>query len=68
MVALIKPQAGERIQDPAIGTGGFLINADRYVKSLTDEYHDLSVAKQNFQRREAFYGVELVPTCSASRS
>ncbi len=31
------------------------------MKSLTDEHHDLSVAKQNFQRREAFYGVELVP-------
>src|SRR6266545_4703337 len=61
MVALIKPQPGERVQDPAVGTGGFLINADRYVRSLTDDYHDLSVAKQNFQRREAFYGVELVP-------
>jgi type I restriction enzyme M protein len=61
MVALIKPQPGERIQDPAIGTGGFLINADRYVRSQTDDYHDLSVAKQNFQRREAFYGCELVP-------
>jgi len=61
MVALVKPQPGERIQDPAIGTGGFLINADRYMRSLTDEYHDLSLAKQNFQRREAFYGVELVP-------
>ena len=30
--------------DPAVGTGGFLINADRFVKSITDEYHDLSVA------------------------
>src|SRR4030095_3243249 len=28
MVALIKPEPGERVQDPAIGTGGFLINAD----------------------------------------
>ena len=39
MVALVKPQPGERVQDPAVGTGGFLINADRYVKSLTDDYH-----------------------------
>ncbi len=61
MVALVKPQPGERIQDPAIGTGGFLINADRYMRSMTDGYHDLPLAKQNFQRREAFYGVELVP-------
>ena len=61
MVELIKPQAGERVQDPAVGTGGFLINADRYVKSQTDDHHDLPAAKQKFQIREAFYGVELVP-------
>jgi type I restriction enzyme M protein len=61
MVALIQPQPGERVQDPAVGTGGFLINADRYVKAHTDDHHDLSVAKQKFQQREAFYGVELVP-------
>ena len=61
MVALVKPQPGERVQDPAVGTGGFLINADRYVKSQTDGHHDLSVAKQRFQRLEAFYGMELVP-------
>ncbi len=61
MVALVKPQPGERVQDPAVGTGGFLINADRYVKSQTNDNYDLSAAKQNFQKREAFYGVELVP-------
>jgi type I restriction enzyme M protein len=61
MVELIKPQPGERVQDPAVGTGGFLINADRYVKAHTDDHHDLPVAKQKFQQREAFYGVELVP-------
>jgi type I restriction enzyme M protein len=61
MVELIKPQPGERVQDPAVGTGGFLINADRYVKSQTDDHHDLTPAKQKFQIREAFCGVELVP-------
>ncbi|HEY1691717.1 MAG TPA: N-6 DNA methylase [Polyangiaceae bacterium] len=61
MVALVKPQPGERVEDPAAGTGGFLIVADRFVRGLTDEYHDLKPADQNFQRREAFYGVELVP-------
>jgi len=61
MVALVKPQAGERVQDPAVGTAGFLVNADRYVRAATDDYHDVSVAQQKFQRREAFYGVELVP-------
>jgi type I restriction enzyme M protein len=61
MVALVKPQPGESVQDPAVGTGGFLINADRYVRSQTDGYHELREAMQRFQRHEAFYGVELVP-------
>ena len=37
MVALMKPQPGELVQDPAAGTGGFLIAADRYVKAQTDD-------------------------------
>ncbi|MCH9651900.1 MAG: type I restriction-modification system subunit M [Deltaproteobacteria bacterium] len=61
MVACVQPQAGERVQDPACGTGGFLIAADRYVKENTSGLFDLKVPQQNFQRREAFYGVELVP-------
>jgi type I restriction enzyme M protein len=60
MVALVKPQPGERIQDPAAGTGGFLVNADRYLRARTDDYHDLSPAQQTFQAKEAFTGVELV--------
>jgi type I restriction enzyme M protein len=61
MIALIKPQPGEQVQDPAVGTGGFLINADRYVRSKTNDYYDLSAAEQRFQHRKAFSGVELVP-------
>src|SRR5260370_39349967 len=60
MVALVKPQAGEHVQDPAVGTGGFLINADRFVRANTGDYFKLSEAKQRFQQREAFYGMELV--------
>jgi type I restriction enzyme M protein len=60
MVALIKPQAGELIQDPAAGTGGFLITSDSYIKKQTDNLFDLSVDEQNFQRDKAFYGIELV--------
>jgi type I restriction enzyme M protein len=60
MVELIKPQAGELVQDPAVGTGGFLINADRYVKLNTNDHYNLSRAEQDFQRRTAFYGLELV--------
>jgi type I restriction enzyme M protein len=33
---LMQPQAKETIQDPAAGTGGFLIVADRYIKQQTD--------------------------------
>ena len=32
MVELVKPQAGEVVQDPAAGTAGFLIAADRLLK------------------------------------
>jgi type I restriction enzyme M protein len=61
MVALINPQPGEVIQDPALGTGGFLIAADRFIKEQTDELHMLKVAQQKFQKFDAFMGMELVP-------
>jgi type I restriction enzyme M protein len=60
MVALIQPQPGELVQDPAAGTGGFLIAADRDIKKRTDDLFDLSEAEQSFQRHQAFYGIELV--------
>ena len=61
MVQLVQPQPGEVISDPAAGTLGFLICADTYIKSQTDDLFDLSEAEQNFQRRDAYCGVELVP-------
>jgi type I restriction enzyme M protein len=61
MVELIKPKAGEMIQDPALGTAGFLIAADRYIKKHTDDLFDLKESEQNFQRSKAFVGIELVP-------
>jgi type I restriction enzyme M protein len=60
MVALVKPKAGELVQDPAAGTGGFLINADRYVKQATDDFYELPAQQALFQRKKAFYGMELV--------
>ncbi|MDX2232394.1 MAG: N-6 DNA methylase [Leptolyngbyaceae cyanobacterium bins.349] len=60
MVALTQPQSGERVQDPAAGTGGFLIAADRFIKQRTDDLFDLDEAGQTFQRSQAFYGIELV--------
>lgn len=61
IVALVKPRPGETVQDPAAGTGGFLIAADRYVRAQTDNYFELSEKEQEFQRKKAFHGVELVP-------
>lgn len=60
IVDMVKPQPGETIQDPAAGTCGFLIAADRYIKSRTDNLFDLKEAEQRFQRTKAFIGVELV--------
>lgn len=61
MVRLMKPQPGEIIQDPAAGTGGFLVAADRYIKDKTDDLYTLKEAEAFFQRHNAFVGIELVP-------
>lgn len=60
MTELIAPQPGERCNDPACGTFGFMIAADRYVKQHTDDLFDLSAEEQAFQRNDAFTGGELV--------
>lgn len=60
MVRLMKPKPGEMVQDPAAGTGGFLIMADRFIKEQTDNLFDLKEKEQIFQKRQAFCGVELV--------
>lgn len=60
LVRLMKPQAGEVVQDPAAGGGGFTVASDRYVKDRTDDLHDLSPEQVEFQRRRAFTGMELV--------
>ncbi len=61
MVRCIKPQFGEIIQDPAVGTAGFLVAADQYMREQTDDYMDLSAKEADFQKNKAFVGVELVP-------
>lgn len=61
IVDITKPQAGEVISDPAAGTLGFLTRADAYIKQATDDLFDLGEAAQVFQRKQAFYAIELVP-------
>ena len=60
IVQLIRPQPGETVQDPAAGTAGFLIAADRYIKDHTDDLYDLGEKERQFQRNQAFLGMELV--------
>lgn len=61
MVHLMQPQPGEVIQDPAAGTGGFLIAADHYMRGTTDDYFELSPKQAKFQLSEALRGIENVP-------
>src|SRR5262249_31482465 len=56
VVRLMKPRPGEIIQDPAAGTGGFLIAADHYIKDRVDRRF-----KTGLKRHGAFIGLELVP-------
>ncbi len=60
MTRLIAPQPGERCNDPACGTFGFMIAADQYIKNNTDNLFDLPIDQQEFQRTAAFSGCELV--------
>lgn len=60
IVHLVKPKPGELVQDPAAGTAGFLIAADQFIKRATDNLFDLTVPEQDFQKKHAFYGMELV--------
>ena len=61
MTELMKPQVGERCNDPACGTFGFMIAAHQYVSEHTDNFFDIEDADlARFEREEAFTGCELV--------
>ncbi|HAQ52344.1 MAG TPA: SAM-dependent methyltransferase [Lachnospiraceae bacterium] len=60
MTELIAPKAGEKCNDPACGTFGFMIAADAYVKEHTNDLFDLDEEEQKFQKYDAFTGGELV--------
>ena len=61
IIKLMQPQPREIIQDPAAGTAGFLIEADKYIKANTNDLDDLDDDDQEFQMTRAFIGMELVP-------
>ena len=59
MVAVMKPTLDDVIQDPAAGTGGFLIAANYYLR----EHHDfdsLTEAQQRKYQTNTFFGMEHV--------
>jgi type I restriction enzyme M protein len=59
IVAVLKPTLDDQIQDPAAGTGGFLIAANNYLREHND-FDSLTNQQQRQYRKETFYGMELV--------
>ena len=59
MVELMQPQLGEVIQDPAAGTGGFLIAANHYMRERHDVF-ELSEVEFNTYKNKTFFGMEHV--------
>ncbi len=60
MTKLVKPQVGEKCNDPACGTFGFMIAAFQYVYSHTNGFMDLDGDQAQFEYEKAFTGCELV--------
>ena len=59
MVELMQPKLGEVIQDPAAGTGGFLIAANHYLRERHDVF-ELSEVEFNTYKNKTFFGMEHV--------
>jgi len=59
MVAVMKPELKDIIQDPAAGTGGFLIAANHYLREHT-EPEGWTEAQQKKYHNSTFYGMEHV--------
>ena len=59
MVAVMKPTLDDVIQDPAAGTGGFLIAANRYLLKHSDP-DSWTDTQQRKYSRNTFYGMEHV--------
>jgi type I restriction enzyme M protein len=59
MVAVMKPTTDDVIQDPAAGTGGFLIAANHYIREHGNP-DSWTEAQQRKYRRATFFGMEHV--------
>ena len=60
MVELLAPKLGEKWNDPACGTFGFMISVDHYLKERYDYVWNSNEQERRFQEKEALSGVELV--------
>ncbi len=60
LIRLMKPKPGEVIQDPAAGTGGFIVAAHRAILDQTDQLFTLDPADAARQIRECYHLAELV--------
>ena len=60
MVELMAPRLGERWNDPAAGTFGFMIGVDQYLRRKHDYLYALDKKGRDFQVYEAVSGCELV--------
>lgn len=60
IIELVDPKAGERCNDPACGTFGFMVASDQYIKKNTHYLKDLDDEQREFQKNQAFSGCELV--------
>ncbi len=61
IVRLTKPQLGERIQDPAAGTGGFVVAAHNRIHAENNELYGLPEGAAERQLRDCYTLAELVP-------
>ena len=60
MVKVMCPTLKDIIQDPAAGTGGFLIAANRYIQEHEDPTNWTPAQKKKYETN-TFYGMEFVP-------
>jgi type I restriction enzyme M protein len=58
MVQAISPKPGEIVQDPAAGTGGFLVSAANHARS---EIKETPSCPDRGPAKPSYFGVELVP-------
>ena len=57
IVDVIRPKPGERIGDPACGTGGFFLVAHNYI----DKNNNLNIDQKKFLKEKTFKGIDIVP-------